>query len=316
MSYDFTIEVLKEGAVVGRAPADLAPCLEDIRFRAVVMGDVPNDGSVPPVRVAPVWHEVGSPIVAAVRLSLGEAAGARYGRDVFAPRAEAVVAALVRDKVLADGDTVVWRVVAAPSAAEAPSRFRARATRAPYPLRPGSLPQAEPGTFGVVLGGDVIDAIRAAVVASKTVECAGLLTGELVHDRERGVAALRVTDQVPLPPGAGGASDVHFSFGPETFAAARRALAESGAECVGWTHSHPPCERCPERPECTADLVFFSRDDHFVHAGAFQAPYMIGLVAGKVASQPATRPGFRLYGWAHGAVVEVPLDVVAATHQP
>jgi hypothetical protein len=112
---------------------------------------------------------------------------------------------------------------------------------------------------------------------------------------------------VAVPAGQGGASGAHFAFGAESFAAARRALAEGPLACVGWYHSHPPCARCPENPGCAADFVFFSAADVQVHATAFPAGYMVALVAGKVRARPATDPGFRLYCWSEGAIGEVPL---------
>ena len=113
VTYDFAIEVLREGTVVGRAAASLAPCIEDICFRAVVCGEVANDGIVPPLAVEPVWHDSGPPVVTAVRVSLNDKIADVYGRDVFAPRARAVIADLLREKQLAGGDAVAWRLVAA-----------------------------------------------------------------------------------------------------------------------------------------------------------------------------------------------------------
>jgi hypothetical protein len=37
---------------------------------------------------------------------------------------------------------------------------------------------------------------------------------------------------------------------------------------------------------------------------------MLGLVAGKLSHLPATRPGFRLYGWEKGCVTERRFEVV------
>jgi hypothetical protein len=111
---------------------------------------------------------------------------------------------------------------------------------------------------------------------------------------------------VPLPAGRHGASNLHFAFGPESFRLAREMVARTanGAAAAGWWHSHPPCEKCPSQPACTADTVFFSLDDVRVHASAFQSAHMVGLVAGKVRDRPATDPGFRLFGWHNGTMVQ------------
>ena len=73
---------------------------------------------------------------------------------------------------------------------------------------------------------------------------------------------------------------------------------------------HPPCEACPANPACESDTRFFSADDVEVHTSAFASPYMIALVVGKVATAPATEPGFSLYGWRDALVKQIEYRVV------
>ena len=79
-----------------------------------------------------------------------------------------------------------------------------------------------------------------------------------------------------------------------------------GRVVVGHSHSHPPCTACYERRDCLTDTIYFSLDDYGVHAGAFSLPYQVATVFGKSADRPAIEPGFRVYGWHHARLVELP----------
>jgi hypothetical protein len=307
--YAFTIEIHRGGTLLGTAPASVGPCVEDACFRAVLTGALPNDGVPPPVTVTPLWEHAGPPAVAGLTVTCGGTLAGSYGRRVFAAGAVALILDLLRREVLAKGESVEWGVSAVERSARPAPRFRARLEREPYPLRAGCVRGGTPGELAVAIEPAVLERIRAAVVASPAVERAGLLTGVLVHDRERGAAALTVSGEIPLAAGRGGASGTHFALGPESFQSARQTLAGAAAEtvAVGWWHSHTACERCPREPSCTADTVCFSSDDVRVHASAFPAAYMVALVAGKVRDAPATAPGARLYGWQNGAIAERPL---------
>ena len=80
-------------------------------------------------------------------------------------------------------------------------------------------------------------------------------------------------------------------------------------------HSHPSCPACtePENAGCSAQTLFFSADDKLVHAAAFSSAHLVALVAGKVREAPATRPGFGLFGWSEGRIVERPFRLVQAS---
>ncbi len=314
-TYAFSVEILRDGDVLATVPASARTCLEDARFHAVLAGSVPNDGRDLPLAAEPVWVAPDLPVVSGVRVTRPGAAAVVYARSVFAPWARLAIVELMRSKRLRAADGVTWRVVARAEPPAPPPRFRSRVERAPYPFRPGVLPRTcgRAGEVVVRVAPAVVDGLRAATLAAGAVECAALLTGQLRHDPERGVALLEVTGQVPVVAGRGGASGSHFAFGPDTFAAARRAHAARGDDSIvaGWFHSHPPCADCPQHPECAKDMLFFSHDDCLVHAAAFPQPYLVALVAGKGGDRPASDPGVALFGWERGAIVGRQLDPAA-----
>jgi proteasome lid subunit RPN8/RPN11 len=311
-SYRFSVQVHGEGGVLASAPASIAPCVEDALFRRLLSGKTANDGSLPPFRALPLWAKAGPPNVDGIRLVAEDEAPDDYGLDVFAPAARALIAGLLARKVVQDGDRVVWRVVGAPPC-EAPRRFRGRSSRGPYPFRAAPLAHLAPGAFEVSIEAAVLDAVRRRFVDNLACERAGFLTGRLLHDGERGAAALVVGGQLEVAAGRGGSSGAHFSFDPESFRRARRAIEnERRAIIAGWWHTHPPCERCLERSDCAAETVFFSAEDREVHRSAFPLRHAVGLVAGKVRDASARDPGFRLYGWMQGAIVELPLQLAGA----
>jgi proteasome lid subunit RPN8/RPN11 len=164
----------------------------------------------------------------------------------------------------------------------------------------------------------LLDEIRGRVVASGSVECAGLLFGKLLRDPRRGAGVLQVTQAVDVQPGRDGASAVHFAFGADSLVAARRAASRPGEAAlpVGWYHSHPACTACAKRETCSAQMVYFSSDDVEVHSSAFPSAYQIGLVAGKVSDRPVEEPGFRLYGWVEGRVEELGYRLIREPSEP
>ncbi len=311
--FDFEVEVTRAGALVGSHPASAAACLEDALFRSVVAGRVPNDGRLPPFALIPEWGG-DPPSVTGLSLSLGDDPPERYGKGVFAPQASALVRATAKAGAdAAAAQDLAWRVVAR-AAAPPFARFAARTSRAPWPLEPARLPQVERGELDVEIDAQVEGALREETIRAGTVERAWLLLGRVLHDAQRGGASVQARRAIQIEPGAGGASELHFAFGAETWVAARRALrAAGGLVPVGWAHSHPPCARCPANPECEADTVFFSADDREVQATAFLSPYMLALVVGKLRTRPATEPGLRLFAWKRGEICERPLRAGGAS---
>ena len=309
--FGLQIEVRRDDVLVDSTPATFAACTEDIRFRAVLEGRSQNDGEIPDHEVA--FHFSDGP-PAVTELSVmheGQCLG-RYDREVWAAQARAQIHALVEAKRLQKGDTVQWRIVVGPDP-RSPSRFATRVQLAPYPFEERALPDAARGTVSAEVHAPLLDEIRRRVVASATVEIGGFLLGRLLRDPDRGAGRIEITGWLEVPAGESGASNVHFSFGPRSFLAAReRARGGDEGRIVGWLHSHPSCPACsePENAGCHAHTLFFSADDKLVHAAGFSAAYMVARVAGKVREAPATRPAFGLYGWSAGRIVERPFRLI------
>lgn len=308
------LAVRKAGVLVYDQEVSPLQCSEDACFRAVIAGQLGNDGRRPQVTLTPVWLPEGEPGVAqlVVRLAGVDQDFVYAATEVFADLAATVIARLISDKTVESRAELAWRIEAvARSHQPPPSRFGVRVVHRPYPLTAGALGAQARGTMSVRIEAAVIEKGRAEVINNPEQEVAGLLVGRIVHDAGQGIAEVVAQDYIPMAAGERGASRAHFAFGPNTFAEARATLqqgrcdGEGALVSVGWLHTHPPCERCFSKTDCPAHTVFFSQDDVRVHASAFAAPFNIALVWGKVANAPASRPGFRIYCWYRGRVVEV-----------
>ncbi len=322
------IEVRSEGVLVGSRLASVAPCQEDALFEDVLSGRVPNDGRLPTFAVAPTWSGEPNPPagpvapgvsasreITGVELRSGAAPPRRYGKEVFTAQARALSDTLVAQGKLASEAVMEWSLVERVDDAPA-SHFSVRVSRKPLPLSPARLPQLEAGEVAVELEPALLDRLRIEFCQAGAVERAWLLVGSVDHDSERGAAAVRGVTAVSVEIGRGGASLTHFAFEPGPFVEAReRALNDfDDLIPIGWAHSHPACENCPANPACRSDTRFFSAADVEVHTSAFASPYMIALVVGKVATAPATEPGFHLYGWREALVKKIQYRVAGAGH--
>jgi hypothetical protein len=308
------IEVRRaDGSLLGVLDASLSSCIDDAWFRGVQAGQLPNGGELPPLRVVPTWHDAQRPEVTGLSVSLGGHAARHYPREVFWTEARALIRRLLGEGRITKEEKVSWSVVAREAEPGNP-RGPVRTLRAPFPLEPASLPHAAAGAYDICVDTGMLRRLRDRIRRTGSVEGAELLVGHLRHDAARDALELCVVDALPLEAGRGGRSNTHFSFDPiATAAARRRALErEDGALPCGWHHNHNPCEGCWEQPACKVDWVFFSGDDLEVQATLFASPHMVALVGGKLSDLPATRPGFRLYGWRAGQVVERPFRVVGA----
>lgn len=329
----FEIEVSQADVPVGRLPASALACREDALFREVIAGRVPNDGSLPEIVATAIWDAhsgsshssaattaevVGGAVlrtasavdpslaVDALELQIGSAPPRRYKKGVFEAQALAFVDDLVDQGQLKDLENVSWKLVENQTPAPAPS-LRAQVSREPLPLSRSRLPDVEPGELAVELDAQLLEMLRADFRSAGPVEHAFLLVGSVSHDPERGAAALHALTAVSVEMGRGGASQVHFAFEPRAFVQARQRAERDFDDLVtlGWAHSHPPCEGCPQNPDCSRETRFFSAADVEVHTSAFASPFMLGLVVGKAGTAPATEPGFRLYGWRDAQVQEI-----------
>lgn len=308
----FSIEVRRaDRTLAGVCDASLSSCIDDSWFRGVRSGQLENGGVLPPLRVVPTWHDTQRPAVTGLSISLGGHPPRHYVREVVWAEARALIQRLLAEGRIASEEKVSWSLVARELEPGEP-RNVVRTQRAPFPLQSASLPHVAPGGFEVGIDAGMLRRVGDRIRRTGSVEGAELLVGHLLHDAKRDAIEQRVVDALPLEPGKGGSSSTHFSFDPiATAAARRRALErEDGALPCGWHHNHNPCAGCWQQPECTVDWVFFSGDDLEVHATLFASPQMVALVGGKLGDLPASRPGFRLYGWQEGRIVERPFRVV------
>jgi hypothetical protein len=306
--FDFQIEVRSRGTLVGRTPASLAACREDVLFREIVSGRHPNDGSEPTVRLSPVWDD-DPPAVRAVDLAVG-GESTRYEKNVFASQATGCVADLLRARLI-DADTPVeWRVVAAEQD-PTPRKLRAQVSRTPLPIEIGPVPQVDDGCLLAEIDEPLLDELRAEYSVAGRIERAWLLSGRVRTEPARAATSVYVREAVPVETHEDGASESHFHFEPSALVRARNIARERhpGSIGVGWLHTHPACEACAATPACEVDLRFFSAPDVEVHTTAFSSPFMIGLVIAKAGDKSVAEPGVRAYGWSGARVREVPLRV-------
>jgi hypothetical protein len=308
----FAIEVRRaDGSLAGVSDASPSSCVDDAWFRGVQAGQLPNGGELPALRVVPTWHDGQRPAITGLSVSLGGDEARHYPREVFSSEAHALIQRLLGEGRLEKLEKVSWTVIAREDEPGSP-RAAVRAHRAPFPFEPASLPHAAPGAYEICVDAGMLRRLRDRIRRTGSVEGAELLVGHLRHDAGRAALELSIVDALPLEPGPGGSSSTHFSFDAVAIAAARRRVLErqDGALPCGWHHNHNPCEGCWQQPDCKVDWVFFSADDREVQATLFASPQMVALVGGKLGELPARRPGFRLYGWHHGRVVERPFRVV------
>jgi proteasome lid subunit RPN8/RPN11 len=320
------IEVRREGVIVGSRLASVAPCQEDALFGSILSGSVPNDGSLPSLAIAPTWSEEPDPPMGTGALQSAEITGVelrmvgsaprRYGKQVFAAQARDLIETLILEGTLPLDAKVEWSLVEGPGDEPPPAHFAVRVSREPLPLSPARLPRTAKGEISAELDASMLDGLRREFCQAGAVERAWLLVGSVDHDPERGAAAIQAVTAVPVEMGRGGASRTHFAFEPGAFVEARERAKREFDDLVpiGWAHSHPPCEACPANPACQSDTRFFSEADIEVHSSAFASPYMIALVVGKVATAPATEPGFHLYGWRQALVSKIDYRATGPGH--
>jgi len=312
VSWRFGIEVRREsGAMVGVADASAGHCVEDALFQSGRCGELANDGLLPEPVLEPLW-QADHPIVTGLSVAFEGHPPRHYGRDVFVSQARELTRRLRADAKLDASDALIWNVVARKK--EALTSGSIRTTREAFPLELASLPHVSVGSYEVRIDAAALRHLDERVRGAGQMERAELLLGRLRHDAERKAFELKIQDVVPLAPGRGGNSSIHFSFDPHAFVAARRAAHQrsDGLLPCGWHHNHNPCDDCFAKPQCPADWVFFSDDDQGVHASLFPRPHMVALVGGKVGSLPASRPGFRLFGWSRAEVRERSFRVVGS----
>ncbi len=312
--FRFTLTIADEaGFPVHREDVqDFLPLYEDLLFRAVLEGSVPNDGSLPPASLTPVFGPGGGNKVVGLLASL-PSQERTYGLGLLAARVEEI---LVERKLQEAPEEAkarfTWRLEAHELAHGAqPRRLRCSCRRQPYPLVRDTLLFAGTGRgheelVSLFVRRPVIESLREEA-ARLEVERAHVLVGHLVQEGP-GAATVVVTGHSPFEVGAG-ASRAHCEFTPELFLRIRHEVGSrtDGAVLLGWAHNHPPpacVATCPQ-PTPTCSMLFFSNpQDHEVHRAAFAAPYMVALVSGKEPGRRADEPGVRAFGWQEGRIAE------------
>jgi hypothetical protein len=310
----------EEGNVKHQEEArDFLPCYEDLLFAAVCSGAAPNDGSLPPATIEPVWADSGASRVAGVSACLPPLSK-QYDHAIFADRVlELLVEKGLVKELSEEGKKLAWHVEAKPREEERKKRFSSALSRQPYPLsqRPLSdfgVAQADGNgkPFSVFIAAALLEELRAETAKSLDRERADFLCGHLAQ-AEDGSIALVVTGRVPARVEES-ASQAHFAFSPLTFELAQQEIAgrDDGTTICGWHHNHPPTcggDCLQTVPPCKTATVFFSAADRSVHRASFPAPYMIALVSGKESEQRADQPGVRAYGWQDALVREIEYSV-------
>ncbi len=326
--YRYTI---RYSALDGRAlgaiavEPDFEPACAWAEFQGIRRGAlpavVPGEGS----DVVPLWDpRDGPPWLAGVRIEpRARPAGASLAAEVspafFRPLAEAGSSLLVESGALEAGERYRYRVCAFPSDAPEPPAAGAAGLqfaeeRRPLPLVSGSLDgfltrstaaaAPDPGDHPVFVHAAVLEQALDMARLSPEVETGGVLLGRLHRSAVPADVFLEITALVLTRHTE--ATSASFTFTPEAWADARRAVERRGAGelMVGFEHHHPHfCRRCPpaRRPRCALRGPFLSQEDRLLQRACFPAPYQVALL---VTDRGAGELLTTLYGWRAGLLVE------------
>jgi proteasome lid subunit RPN8/RPN11 len=304
---------------VARISPDWEPVRQHVWFADVRSGQLRGDEVVRALPVTPLWSPTaGQPFVQGFRVGV-EAGGAPRTTDVDAARLAPLGAELARRLTtragLSDTGQCSFSVIAEPRATDqsdiivSPLEVEAASGE---PFGDGSLSQrtlgarvvgpADAAMMPAFLAGAVLDETREIVARSGDQETGGILVGHVLRDAAVPEAFVEVTGQIPADHTV---SDVaSLTFTANTWTAASDALLRRGAGevMVGWWHSHPVNEWCPECPpgrkrRCNLTAGFLSSKDRLLHRTVFSAPYSVALV---LSQRGAGDVGFSLFGWDRG----------------
>ena len=301
-----------EGRELFRKEAEpLQTVYEDLLYSAVLAGEVPNDGTSPPVTIEPEFRDSR---LHAVHAALGLRTK-RYTLDLFRDQASQILASpeLVER---AKGATLSWDVEAKAIDTNAGSKpRRASILREPFPFTRSSLASlgvrpTEDGAArsSLFVTSELLKELKEETASSLERERADALTGHVAVGVDK-TASVVLKGRIPFPDGAD-ASATHYAFTPEAFGEVHREhrLRGDGESLLGWHHNHPPpCGRdCLARvPACETATVFLSADDRAVFRSSFAAPFQIGLVSGKGSGRRPEDPIVHAYGWRDGVLEEM-----------
>ena len=132
-------------------------CREDVLFRGILAGMIPNVDPLPALRVLPRWESSGPPNVSGLSVMLEERKLAEYGLEVFAAQAQGIVNGLLAQKEPAAGEPIEWGVLAAAAPSLPASGAKAQSAHAPYPLHETVLPASPLDSFPVRVAASVIE---------------------------------------------------------------------------------------------------------------------------------------------------------------
>lgn len=327
--YQLILDILTpEGRELGQTPVQvLERYVEDARFSGICSHALPPSCIAGAATLVPLWRQAGvDPSLTGFRLDLVcdcDGTSHRFSKSYGLTALQRPVqhaTALLRDKgQLQLAESVRYRLCAfrTPAAPGNNRRLRRTSEVMPYPLQPQSLPPLVPpdrsaseamtSAFSVLLSEQTRRDLEEETLRSIEVgtEQAGMLVGHLRHDPHRQQVFLHITAQV-LADTQVERQMMAFHFHAETFLAARDAirLRAQGEHIIGWWHSHPSCQACLQRQDCTVSTLFFSEQDCLVHEAAFNQPYMVAIVTGKASERQARKPAIQMFGWQDGCIVQ------------
>jgi len=315
---------------------DWEPLFECVRFLALRQGAEPAAAFALDCCIEPVWHaRRRAPYLEAIRAQTCGDAGAPLSItvdvDCFTAPARAVVAQLVMDGVLQNGDPVRCLPMAfARHAGGAQNRERRSAETAQHgrfrmqsrppalTLRHASLrallacatapPHSsaeETDEVPVFIPQAVIDdVVELTRRVHGTFEIGGLLAGHLCRDVDGSGIYVEVTAQIPARHVEATAARLTFTSDTWTEFRAALELRRRGEIMLGWWHSHPVrawCKDCPEKKQRTCALRrdYFSTEDRLLQRAMFPRAYSLGLVVNDIAHDDAT---LSLFGWHRGSI--------------
>ena len=301
-----------EGQELFRKEAEpLSTVHEDLLYSAVLAGEVPNNGTSPPVTIEP---ELRDSRLHAVQAALGLRTK-RYTLELFRDQASQI---LVSPELVerAKGATLSWDVEAKANDKNARAKpGRASILREPFPFTPSSLASlgvrpTEGGSArsSLFVASELLKELKEETASSLERERADALTGHVAVGVD-GTASAVLKGRIPFPEVAD-ASATHYAFTPEAFAEVHREhrLRGDGEILAGWHHNHPPpCGRdcLAHVPACETATVFLSADDRAVFRSSFAAPFQVGLVSGKGSGRGPEDPVVHAYGWRDGVLEEM-----------
>ena len=322
--YRYTLQLYRaDGAALGQAAVevDWEPAREWARFQAVRRCGTAAIASGAVSEPEPLWHEsMGAPFIEGFRMTVALPGGGECASDFpvryFNALASAASARLVESGALKNGDRYQYAAAAFPNGAagraaeaqafqveEEPPELPVAGAEIGRYLRDSALVGQEEAADLKVFVPDYV--LEEAVLLAREApgrETGGVLVGHLRRDPEISDIFAEVTAQLPARHTVSEAAKLTFT--PATWTGIRAALnlRRRGELMLGWWHSHPVRDWCPECPpekkrRCRLARDFYSEHDMALHRAVFPAAFTIGLVLNGLGGDDAT---FSAFGWRRG----------------